>query len=1041
VVAYSTVPGFATEVSPPFIFTRDSVAPVAPSIREIVPLDATSTTEAQNYLLRGTAEAGTYLYILRSDLGPVGSNIEANETGEWQFNFNMANAPGGFYAFTATAADLSGNVSQRSTQKILTMGQASVATPEITSLTRNRQNAGFTFSISGTAEPNKLVVVHQTGVGPIGAASTNANGTWNLQHTNAQVSDGVFQYFATASDSIGNRSHPSALQTHRPNVVLFNLDDMRADAIAHMPNVQRLLAGEGTLFQNSFVPTALSGPSRQSLLTGLYAHNTGVYDNEAPLGGEANRDYSSTLATWYQSAGYKTAFLGKIGTADASTTQQGLTPPAEWDIYHAQTGAGGAEGANAFYGFAENRNGQIVIHSENEYSTDVWANDAATLARSTNSDQEPLFLYFAPAAPHRPFFPAQRHVGALNGIAPARPPSFNVIPEGVNRRALGPGAITALDTARQKYLETLLAVDDAVLATYTALQQSGELDNTLFLFTGDNGYTWGEHALSDLKHNLTEEAIRVPLIVRDGRAPLARVVQQLALNIDIAPSLAQAAGITIPNAVDGLNLLEVVHGSNEPLRDAFLLDERWSDVYRYSREGYGNSAIGIRTQQWKYVEYESGFRELFFLSSDPYELTNLANKPEYATTVTQLKNRMEQLRPTDRLAPDYTIQSIGFTRNLKGFPQLTLQAQANEAATGNAQVRTGEYFIDTPSSPGSGHVIYAGDGKYNQSSERMLAQAQLYDLMQLAPGPHSLLTRARDVAGNWTALQASPFELEAAPLITAGATAIEYMYYAPDGTMTLQSNTPANSAVTIYAISENGVAETLLQFNNGNTSNWSRSITLTQGTWRIMVAWHPAGNSNAIRLSAATIVHVLTHVVNTNSSTIRGTNSDDKLRVQENTNGNLSLFVNDIFVGNVERLNRLTIEGLEGNDSLTYVGSRSATLLGGEGNDILQGGSGGDTLNGGAGTNELRGNLGNDTYKFTNAPANRRAALQTVIHKVWEQVGEGNDTFDFSELTNPAIISLDAAIMATFNVPHLNLSQRVIRGDLNSDSIENVRQP
>jgi N-acetylglucosamine-6-sulfatase len=409
---------------------------------------------------------------------------------------------------------------------------------------------------------------------------------------------------------------PAAAQ---PNVLLIVTDDQRWDTLGYMPTVSTELVGNGVTFENSFVVNPVCCPSRASILTGQWSHTHGVWGIAGTYGGFHRFDDASTLATWLHAAGYRTGLFGKYLNGYRSPD---YVPPG-WDEWFAFT-----LNPNAYfdYGVTERsaapprgtRN--LWFGSEPEdYATDVLAERAVDFIRS--SGPEPFFLYFSPKAPHiggpmQDVTPAPRHVGRLDGLEPWRPPSLNEHdvsdkPEYVRLHAKIPR--DELDPWRQRQLESLLAVDEAIAHMVAALQEAGKLADTLIVFTSDNGFGWGEHRRT---HKIVpyEESIRVPFIIRYDRLGIPpRAEGRLALNVDLAPTVAAAAGIASPGA-EGRDLFPMISGPSS-WRASFLF-EAYMQGWRVP------AYCAFRGQSHKYVQYATGEEELYDLARDPYELTS-----------------------------------------------------------------------------------------------------------------------------------------------------------------------------------------------------------------------------------------------------------------------------------------------------------------------------------------------------------------------------------------------------------------------------------
>lgn len=414
--------------------------------------------------------------------------------------------------------------------------------------------------------------------------------------------------------------------TPRPSIVFIVTDDQRWDTLQYMPNVQSELVAEGVTFDNAFVTLSLCCPSRTTSLTGLYSHSTGVYKNNPPHGGFRSFDDSSTVATWLDPA-YKTALVGKYLN---NYRRYGYIPPG-WDRW---VGVIDTVDNTHYYDYQLSIDGvdRSFGTAPGDYATTVMANKAVQFIQDT---KRPLFLWFAPVAPHYPAIPAQRDLHSLSDWVPPRPPSYNEAD--VSDKPLWLQAQPAVqpdphywDRFDHNQLRTLLSVDRSVGMIIDALQATGRLDNTLIVFTSDNGITWGEHRWY-MKDTAYEEAIRVPLVVRyDPLVTSPRSDSHLIANIDNAPTMAEAAGVATP-FVEGQSLLPLLSSSSGPWRDTFLLEHMQPRAKHDPLKAIPNFC-GVRTTDYKYVSYADGERELYDLTADPFELQNQASNPSFAST-------------------------------------------------------------------------------------------------------------------------------------------------------------------------------------------------------------------------------------------------------------------------------------------------------------------------------------------------------------------------------------------------------------------------
>jgi N-acetylglucosamine-6-sulfatase len=409
----------------------------------------------------------------------------------------------------------------------------------------------------------------------------------------------------------------------RPNIILIVGDDMRADDLADMPSTQELLVGPGMRFAQCFASAPSCAPSRASILRGQYPHNHGVLrGSEKQWGFGRFHDLgneTSTIATWLQGAGYRTALVGKY----LNNYPRGATPtyiPPGWDEWTAVT-----EGN--YEDFELNADGTLVSFPRRDqaYQTDVLATTAADFIARTARSAAPFFLYLAPRAAHSRPIPPPRHAGTFAAAPVPRPPSFDV--RGGDKSlwaqrepALNAEATAKVDATYRARKETLLGLDDLIAELIATLEAAGILDTTYIILTSDNGLHLGEHRIIALKGTAYEEVIRVPLVIRGpGVAPGNTTA--LASVIDLAPTIATWAGAEIPAFVDGRSLTGVLDGEPAPWRQAVLIQHHRDNPNKVD----GPPAFhALRGEGFVYVEEADGVRELYELTVDPFQLTNLA---------------------------------------------------------------------------------------------------------------------------------------------------------------------------------------------------------------------------------------------------------------------------------------------------------------------------------------------------------------------------------------------------------------------------------
>jgi N-acetylglucosamine-6-sulfatase len=440
-----------------------------------------------------------------------------------------------------------------------------------------------------------------------------------------------------------------AAPLERPNIVVIMTDDQTLESMRVMSGVKRSLADEGTTFERAFVSNALCCPSRATLFSGQYSHNHGVIGNAPPDGGYGRLDKRNWLPVWLQRAGYQTVHIGKF------LNQYGMRSPTEVPLGWSEWYASIDPSTYFFYGYTLNENGLLYTYGLDQnpiyYSTDYYAERALSVIRRMGDSRTPFFLSLAFLAPHSGGprdaddptglvtpSPAPRHVNSFAGERLPADPSYNeadvsdkpsfiqILPPITAARA------EAIDENYRQRLESLLAVDEAVVRVVDTLRAEHELDNTLILFTSDNGFFHGEHRVQLGKVLVYEPSIRVPLIMRGPGVPQGERRGQLVTNADLAPTILEAAGATAGKPQDGRSLFP-------------LLDDRgleWGrDLLIEGAPGINQPAFdAIRTYRYVYVQHANGERELYDLARDPHQLTSLHNDPAYAGVQAELSLRL-----------------------------------------------------------------------------------------------------------------------------------------------------------------------------------------------------------------------------------------------------------------------------------------------------------------------------------------------------------------------------------------------------------------
>jgi arylsulfatase A-like enzyme len=472
----------------------------------------------------------------------------------------------------------------------------------------------------------------------------------------------------------------------RPNIVVVMTDDQDAASMKIMRRTQALIGRQGVTFENNFVSLPLCCPSRSTFLTGQYAHNHGVLFNNAPTGGYTRLDHTNTLPVWLQRAGYRTVHLGKYLNEYGELTPQDLVPPG-WSRWYGLVDPS----TYRYYNYTVNENGSVHTYGFPEsdypygigtYSTDLLTKRAVRFINRYGRARKPFFLSFAPIASHTtyslaegspraegaPAVPAPRHRHVFEDAPLPRSPNFNEADVSDKPQLvfsmfppLDQQQIDDLTAHYRGRYGSLLAVDEAVAKLVKALRRAGQLANTLFIYTSDNGFMLGEHRLPKFKYVAYEESIRVPLLMRGPGLPRHRTVADNAANIDLAPTILDFAGVQPGRAQDGISLLGVARRAQRSPRPTLLNPPRHILLESFPAPASAGGAPGfyngIRTSRYKYVEWSytpselpvyidgiTGARELYDLEKDPYELQSVHASPAYKQVVAALHAELQALK-------------------------------------------------------------------------------------------------------------------------------------------------------------------------------------------------------------------------------------------------------------------------------------------------------------------------------------------------------------------------------------------------------------
>lgn len=425
----------------------------------------------------------------------------------------------------------------------------------------------------------------------------------------------------------------------RPNLLFLLTDDQRWDTLGAMGNrwirTPHLdaLAARGTLFTNAFCTTSICAISRASILTGQYERRHGIADFATML---SDKQWGESFPALLKRHGYRLGFIGKWGVGNKDL------PAAKYDYWRGFPGQG-----------------RYFTPGDDEHLTDKQTRQALEFLDGC-SPGEPFCLQVSFKAAHcqdgepwqTQFPPARRHAPLYADVTFPLPPTANEahflrLPECLQRsEARNRWRVRFADADMyqytvRNYYRLITGVDEAVGAMLRKLHERGLAEQTIIVFTSDNGFYLGEHGLAG-KWFMHEESIRLPLLVVDPRLPEAHHGQrrdEMVLNIDVMPTLLDYAGVPVPRGVQGVSLRPLVQGDKPSWRDAFLYEHRF-------RHRAIPASEGVRTTRWKYCRYYDGeqvIEQLFDLATDPHEQRDLAGDPQHAATLEQLRLRWQEL--------------------------------------------------------------------------------------------------------------------------------------------------------------------------------------------------------------------------------------------------------------------------------------------------------------------------------------------------------------------------------------------------------------
>jgi arylsulfatase A-like enzyme len=427
------------------------------------------------------------------------------------------------------------------------------------------------------------------------------------------------------------------------NVIFVLSDDHRYDFMGFTGKVPWLktpamdkMAAEGCHLKNAFVTTSLCSPSRASILTGMYSHAHTVVDNQASV-----PENLIFFPQYLQKAGYETAYFGKWHMGHGHDD-----PRPGFDHWESFKGQG------HYYSPSLNINGKRYEYDNETYVTDLLTEHALEWMKSRKKDK-PFFMYLSHKAVHGMFRPAKRHMGMYKLEEIIYPPSYDLtatdlykkqgIPEWVKQQRNSWHGVDDMyhgahnfESFFRAYCETLTALDESLGSVIRFVEHSDFRDNTLIIYMGDNGFSFGEHGLID-KRQAYEESWRVPLLAwAPGMIKPGTEVTQLVQNIDIAPTVLDIAGLIPPEYMAGQSFVPLIKGEEvTDWRDKIFYEYYWEYAYPQTPTMHA-----VRTDKYKFIRYHGLWdtNELYDLENDPWEMNNLIRSPEHQEQVERMLN-------------------------------------------------------------------------------------------------------------------------------------------------------------------------------------------------------------------------------------------------------------------------------------------------------------------------------------------------------------------------------------------------------------------
>jgi N-acetylglucosamine-6-sulfatase len=478
----------------------------------------------------------------------------------------------------------------------------------------------------------------------------------NLHRTHKAVMIGlVITAFAVIGGLLVARSRAAtiAVPLTKPNIVYILTDDQTMESVAKMPYVSSRT--DWISFDKAYINNGLCCPSRATILSGQFDTHTGVGNNAQGK----NLNEAELLPVWMQRAGYQTGMFGKY--LNVYPFGRGLYKPAGWNEWQVAYNAGAQWGIYSQYNYKLNNNGKSETHLSTaaDYMPTVLNNKMIPWIKAKAAAKQPFFLEFTPSATHGPWTASPARKGMNKTAAVTRTPNFNYVaanqPAYLKSQPMWNAATE--DGHRRMEWDAAASVDDVIKNLDDTLKSAGVYDNTIVIFMTDNGYAFGNHRW-ERKRCEFNECGQTPMLVRYPGLAARHDTSHLVSNVDMASTISELGGATPAIPQDGMSFAKLILGQEVPgWRDSLLLHWPGGDMNGAAGKPdsmpqfWGVLSTTADGGYWKYVEIDTGEKELYNEVTDPYEMTNLANNPAYAAVQADMLAKLSPLKAKAGAAP------------------------------------------------------------------------------------------------------------------------------------------------------------------------------------------------------------------------------------------------------------------------------------------------------------------------------------------------------------------------------------------------------